>query len=342
VRVAVVGATGAVGSQMTRTLEERDFPLDDLVLFATERSAGSRIPFRGNEIEVRASGDGWWDGIDVALVSCGGAASLALVPPAAANGTVCIDNSSAFRMEPDVPLVIPEINPAAVRDHHGIIANPNCTAITALVPLGPLHRAFGLRFLLTSSYQSVSGTGMKAIRELAEQVGKLHGQEEDLRSPDAASLPVPEVYTRPIAFNVIPMCETPAPDGSGFTTEETKMAGEARKILGLPDLQAAATAVRVPVVAGHGVSVYAEFDDDVSVEGAREVLADAAGVRLVDSLDEGVFPTPLEAAGEDDVLVGRIRRPEGDRSALLYFACADNLRKGAALNAVQIAELLTA
>jgi aspartate-semialdehyde dehydrogenase len=341
-RVAVVGATGAVGSQMTRILEERAFPLDDLLLFATERSAGSRIPFRGSEIEVRASGDGWWDGVDVALVSCGGAASRELLPPAAANGTVCIDNSSAFRMEPDVPLVIPEINSDAVRDHHGIIANPNCTAITALVPLGPLHDAFGLRFLLTSSYQSVSGTGMKAIRELAEQVGKLHGQEEDLRSPDPGSLPIPEVYARPIAFNVIPLCETPAPDGSGFTTEETKMAAEARKILGLPDLQAAATAVRVPVVAGHGVSVYAEFDGDATVEGAREVLAEAPGVRLVDALEEGVFPTPLEAAGEDDVLVGRIRRPESDRSALLYFACADNLRKGAALNAVQIAELLDA
>jgi aspartate-semialdehyde dehydrogenase len=183
---------------------------------------------------------------------------------------------------------------------------------------------------------------MRAIRELAEQVGKLHGQEEDLRSPDPAALPQPEVYARPIAFNVIPLCETPDPAGSGFTTEETKMAGEARKILGLPGLPAAATAVRVPVVTGHGVSVYAEFDGEATVEGAREVLASAAGVRLVDSLEEGVFPTPLEAAGVDDVLVGRIRRPEGDRNALLYFACADNLRKGAALNAVQIAELLTA
>jgi aspartate-semialdehyde dehydrogenase len=210
------------------------------------------------------------------------------------------------------------------------------------VPLAPLHRAFGVRFLLTSSYQSVSGTGRKAIRELAEQVGKLHGQEEELRHPDPAVLPVPEVFVRPIAYNVIPLCEVPDPAGSGFTTEETKMAAEARKILGLPDLRAAATAVRVPVVAGHGVSVYAEFDREATVEGARKALAEAAGVRLVDSLEEGLFPTPLEAAGEDDVLVGRIRRPEGERSALLYFACADNLRKGAALNAVQIAELLTA
>jgi aspartate-semialdehyde dehydrogenase len=341
-RVAVVGATGAVGAEMTRILEERDFPLDDLVLYATERSAGSRIPFRGGDLEVRAAGDRWFDGVDIALVSCGAAASRALLPAAAEAGTICIDNSSAFRMEPAVPLVIPEVNGDAARTHQGIIANPNCTAITALVPLAPLHRAFGLRFLLTSSYQSVSGTGRKAIRELAEQVGKLHGQEEELRHPDPAVLPVPEVFARPIAYNVIPFCEVPDPGGSGFTTEETKMAAEARKILGLPDLRAAATAVRVPVVAGHGVSAYAEFDREATVEGAREALAAAAGVRLVDSLEEGLFPTPLEAAGEDDVLVGRIRRPEGERSALLYFACADNLRKGAALNAVQIAELLTA
>jgi len=340
-RIAVVGATGAVGSEMTRILEERGFPAENVVLFATARSAGTRIPFGGSEIEVREASDRWFDGIDVALVSCGSKSSRVLLPPAAAAGTVCIDNSSAFRMDPAVPLVIPEINPDAARAHHGIIANPNCTAITALVPLAPLHRAFGLRFLLTSSYQSVSGTGMRAIRELAEQVGKLHGQEEDLRRPDPSALPEPEVYARPIAFNVIPMCETPDPAGSGFTTEETKMRDEARKILGLPELMGAATAVRVPVVTGHGVSVYAEFEREPVVDEAREILAAAPGVRLVDDLENGVFPTPLEAAGLDDVLVGRIRRPDADRTALLYFAAGDNLRKGAALNAVQIAELLT-
>jgi aspartate-semialdehyde dehydrogenase len=341
-RLAVVGATGAVGSEMTRILEERAFPLDELVLYATERSAGSRVSFRGDDLEVHATGDAWFEGIDIALVSCGGAASRELLPAAADAGTVCIDNSSAFRMDPAVPLVIPEVNADAARGHQGIIANPNCTAITALVPLAPLHSAFGLRFLLTSSYQSVSGTGRKAIRELAEQVGKLHGQEEELRHPDPAVLPVPEVYARPIAYNVIPLCEVPDPAGSGFTTEETKMAAETRKILGLPDLYAAATAVRVPVVVGHGVSVYAEFDLDATVAAARAALAEAPGVRLMDALEEGAFPTPLDAAGIDDVLVGRIRRPEVDRAALLYFACADNLRKGAALNAVQIAELLTA
>jgi len=339
-RIAVVGATGAVGSEMTRILDEQGFAPERVTLFATARSAGTRIPFGGSEIEVRETTDRWFHGIDVALVSCGSKASRVLLPPAAAEGTVCIDNSSAFRMEADVPLVIPEINPNAAYEHSGIIANPNCTAITALMPLAPLHRAFGLRFLLTSSYQSVSGTGMRAIRELAEQVGKLHGQEEDLRRPDPSALPEPEVYARPIAFNVIPVCETPDPAGSGFTTEETKMCDEARKILGLPDLQGAATAVRVPVVTGHGVSVYAEFEREPVVDEAREVLAAAPGVRLVDDLENGVFPTPLEAAGIDDVLVGRIRRPEGDRMALLYFAAGDNLRKGAALNAVQIAELL--
>jgi aspartate-semialdehyde dehydrogenase len=340
VRVAVVGATGAVGREMTRILEERSFPLDDLVLFATGRSAGTRIPFRGNEIAVRETGDRWFEGVDVALVSCGSAPSRQLLPAAAAAGTVCIDNSSAFRMDPDVPLVIPEINGDSAAGNRGIIANPNCTAITVLLPLGPLHRAFDLRFMLTSSYQSVSGSGMKAIRELAEQVGKLHGQEEDLRRPDAAALPQPEVFARPIAFNVIPLCEKPDPEGSGFTTEELKMAAEARKILDLPGLRAAATAVRVPVVTGHGVSVYAEFARPVSVATARATLAGAAGVRLLDDLDNDEFPTPLEAAGGDDVLVGRIRQPDGMPEALLYFSSADNLRKGAALNAVQIAELL--
>jgi aspartate-semialdehyde dehydrogenase len=336
-RIAVVGATGAVGTTMLRLLRERDFPADEVVPFASERSAGKEV----QGLTVRGlTPDADLSGFDIALFSAGSSASREWAPRFVEQGAIVVDNSSCWRMEPDVPLVVSEVNPEAIASHRGIIANPNCTAITAVVPLGPLHRAFGLRFLLTSSYQSVSGTGMRAIRELAEQVGKLHGQEEDLRSPDPGALPVPEVYARPIAFNVIPLCETPDPAGSGFTTEETKMAAEARKILGLPDLQAAATAVRVPVVAGHGVSVYAEFDGDATVEGAREALRGAPGVRLVDALEEGVFPTPLEAAGIDDVLVGRIRRPESDRSALLYFACADNLRKGAALNAVQIAELL--
>jgi aspartate-semialdehyde dehydrogenase len=333
-RVAVVGATGAVGREILRILEERAFPLDDVVAFASPRSDGKRLPFRGDQVTVRAMGDRWFEGVDLALTTAGGAVARDVVPPAARAGTVCVDNSSAFRMDPGVPLVVPEINPEAVRGHRNIIANGNCTAITALMPLGPLHRAFGLQFLVTSSYQSVSGTGMKGLRELAEQVEKLHGQEEALARPDLGALPVGEVFPGTVAYNVLPLCERPDPEGSGFTTEELKMGDEVRKVLGIPDLQAFATAVRVPVVAGHSVSIYAGFGRPLSAERARDVLATAPGLRLVDT------PTPLDAAGIDDVLVGRIRQPPGDDRALMLFACGDNLRKGAALNAVQIAELL--
>jgi aspartate-semialdehyde dehydrogenase len=333
-RVGVVGATGAVGREMLRILEERDFPLDDLVPFASARSEGKRLEFRGRQVTVRALADGWFEGIDLALTTAGSAVAREIVPAAAAAGTVCIDNSSAFRMDPDVPLVVPEINPQAVRGHRNIVANGNCTAITALMPLGPLHEAFGLRFLVTSSYQSVSGIGMKGVRELAEQVEKLRGQEESLGHPDRDALPVGEVFARTIAYNVVPLCESPDPEGSGFTTEELKMGDEVRKVLGIPDLQAFATAVRVPVVAGHGVSIYARFDRQLTAAAAQKVLASGPGIRLVE------LPTPLDASGIDDVLVGRIRQPAGDNRALMLFACGDNLRKGAALNAIQIAELV--
>jgi aspartate-semialdehyde dehydrogenase len=251
-----------------------------------------------------------------------------------------VDNSSAFRMDPDVPLVVPEINPEALLSHRGIVANGNCTAITALMPLGPLHKRFRLKFLVTSSYQSVSGIGMKGVRELAEQVEKLHDQVESLTRPDPDALPVGEVFGRTIAFNVIPHVERFDPSGSGFTTEELKMGGEVRKVLGIPDLPVAATAVRVPVVTGHGVSIYARFAEPVTPEAAREALEAAPGVRVMDRPEENVYPTPVDSAGIDEVLIGRIRQPEGDPNALLLFAAGDNLRKGAALNAVQIAELL--
>jgi aspartate-semialdehyde dehydrogenase len=341
-RLAVVGATGAVGRTMLAVLAERETPLDELVPLASPRSEGVRIRFRGEDLTVRAVDDRWFEGVDLALVSAGSAVSRDILPPAARAGTVSVDNSSAWRMDPDVPLVIPEINGDDLARHSGIVANPNCTAITALMPLGPLHRAFGLTQLVTSSYQSSSGSGMKGVRELTEQVEKLHGQEDALTAPDRDALPVGDVFGGTIAFNVIPRCEGPDPLGSGFTTEELKMAAEARKILGIPSLQAVATAVRVPTVAGHGVSVYARFERPMTREAAREALAAAPGVRLADDLDEGVFPTPLDAAGLDDVLVGRIRQPEGDPHALVYFAAGDNLRKGAALNAVQIAERLLA
>jgi aspartate-semialdehyde dehydrogenase len=339
-RVAIVGATGAVGRETLRIVEERTFPLDELVLLASSRSAGKRLRFRGEEIAVGELGDGWFDGIDLALVSAGGPVSRRILPPSAAAGTVNVDYSSAFRMDPDVPLVIPEINGDAVAGHHGIVANPNCTAVAALMPLGPLHWAFGLTSLVISSYQSSSGAGMKGIRELAEQVEKLHAQEEDLTHPDPDALPLGDVFPRTLAFNVVPLVEVPDPEGSGFSTEELKVGNETRKILGIPALPVAATCVRVPTVAGHAVSVYARFERDITASSARDVLSSAEGVRVMDDFPNGIFPTPLDAAGIDDVLVGRIRQPEGDPQALMFFSVGDNLRKGAALNAVQIAELV--
>lgn len=339
-RVAVVGATGAVGRTILQLLDERNFPLDEVALFASPRSEGKRLAFRGHEVAVRGIHDRWFEGIDIALTTAGSVVARRIVPPAAASGTVCVDNSSAFRMDPGVPLVIPEINPEALASHKGIVANGNCTAITALMPLGPLHKRFDLRFLVTSSYQSVSGSGMKGVRELAEQVEKLHEEVESLTSPDREALPVGEVFGRTIAFNVVPHAERFDPEGSGFTTEEIKMGNEFRKVLGIPDLECAATAVRVPVVTGHAVSIYARFEQPVTPDQAREVLDQAPGVRVVDDPGANLYPTPLDSAGIDDVLVGRIRQPAGDDHALLLFAAGDNLRKGAALNAVQIAELL--
>ena len=337
-RIAVVGATGAVGREMLRVLAERSFPADQVVALATERSEGRRVPFAGSDLVVAANVPGALEGVDLALWSAGGGPARELVPAAVEAGTICVDNSSAFRMADGVPLVIPEINAGALAGDPRLVANPNCTAITALMPLAPLHRAFGVRELVVSSYQSVSGTGTKGVRELAEQVEKLRGQEESLGRPDLASLPVGEVFGRTIAFNVVPRVDVFREDG--FTVEERKVADETRKILDLPDLPVLATCVRVPVMVGHGVSVLARFERDASPDEARELLGAAAGVRVVDDPAADAFPTPLESAGIDDVLVGRIRRPEGDPRSLLYFAAADNLRKGAALNAVQIAEHL--
>ncbi len=339
-RLAILGATGAVGRTMVRILEERDLPIAELVAFASPRSEGQRLPFRGDHVAVRALTDAWYEGIDVALASAGAAVSRSALPPAARAGTVCIDNSSAFRMDPDVPLVIPEINPQALAAHRNLIANGNCTAITALMAIAPLHLRFGLRSLVTSSYQSASGIGQKGVRELLEQVEKLRGQEESLAGPDPGALPVGEVFGRTIAYNVLPFCERADPEDSGFTTEELKMGNEARKVLGIPDLPVVATAVRVPTLVGHAVSIHATFDAPAPADEAREALSAFPGVRVVDDLAGGNYPTPLDAAGIDDVLVGRIRNPAHDDRTLALFACGDNLRKGAALNAVQIAELV--
>ena len=337
-RVAVIGATGAVGREMTRTLEERSFQLDELVPLASARTAGSRVPFRGEEITVGQLSLDALQGCDLALLSAGATVSKSICREAAAAGVVCVDNSSAWRMEPDVPLVIPEVNGAALEGHHGIIANPNCTAITALMAIGPLHREFGLTGMVLSSYQSVSGSGMKGIRELAEQVGKMAGDVESLVAPDHDALPAGEVYGRTIAFNVLAL--QGGMDEDDWTGEERKLLNESRKILDMPHLEVQATVVRVPVVTGHSVAISATFGRSVTPDEARAVVTGAPGLRVVDDPHNGEYPTPLDAAGIDDVLVGRIRQAAARDDGLLLFACGDNLRKGAALNAVQIAEAL--
>ena len=337
-RIAVLGATGVVGREMLRTLEERSFPLDELVALASPRSEGVRLTFRDRSVEVRAVDQDGFEGVDLALFSAGATASRDWAPHAVAAGAVVVDNSPAFRMDPGVPLVIPEINADSVASHRGIVANPNCTAITALMAVAPLHRAAGLRRMVVSSYQSVSGAGRRGVSELMEQVEKLRGTEEDLVRPDPESLPAGEAFGRTIAYNVLPRGGTFEEDGS--TTEERKLLDESRKILGLPDLEVAATVVRVPVVVGHSVSVYVELDRDLPPDEAREALAAFPGVEVVDDPGADRFPTPIDAAGRDEVLVGRIRLGPRPRS-LLLFAAGDNLRKGAALNAVQIAERLT-
>jgi aspartate-semialdehyde dehydrogenase len=340
-RVAVVGATGAVGRTIVRILEERDFPVDELVPLASERTAGTRLPFRGREHTVGVLGPAALEGVDIALSSCGSATAKTWIPAAAEAGTVCIDNSSAFRMEPDAALVIPEVNPESLDGNPRIIAVPNCTLITALMAVAPLHREAGLRSLIVSSYQSVSGAGQKGVRELAEQVEKMHGMEDELVRPDLDALPVGDVFGKTIAYNVVAKIDVFDED-TGFTFEEIKVRREAKRILSMPDLDVTATCVRVPVAVGHSVSLYASFERSVSVREAREILSGAPGVQLRDDPANGVYPSPLEAAGIDDVLVGRIRRPEGHDEALWLFACGDNLRKGAALNAVQIAEAVLA
>ncbi|HEY3263982.1 MAG TPA: aspartate-semialdehyde dehydrogenase [Actinomycetota bacterium] len=340
-RVAVVGATGAVGRQMVRILEERAFPVDELILLASERTAGTRLRFGGDEHEVRVLSLDAIDGVDVALSSCGSSIAKTWIPQAAAAGTTCIDNSSAFRMDPSASLTIPEVNPESLDFRPSIVAVPNCTIITTLMAVAPMHREAGLRSLIVSSYQSVSGAGAKGVRELAEQIEKLHGMEEDLAHPDLDALPVGDVFGKTIAYNVVAKIDVFDPD-SGFTFEEVKMRREAQRILSMPELDVTATCVRVPVPVGHSVSIHATFDRAISPDDAREILSAAPGVEVRDDPASDVYPSPIEAAGRDEVLVGRIRRPEGRDDALVLFACGDNLRKGAALNAVQIAERLFA
>jgi aspartate-semialdehyde dehydrogenase len=340
-KVAVIGATGAVGREMARILEERRFPVDAFVPLASARSAGRTVPFAGREIEVRELSVEAAAGVDVAFVSAGATTSRAFLPGIVeAHGTVCIDNSSAFRMDPSCPLVVAGVNPEALDGwpKPGIIAVPNCTTIAAVLAVGPLHRAAGLRSLVLSSYQAVSGAGQKGTRELAEQIEKLGGQVEALAHPDRDVLPTGDVFARPIAFNVV--AQIGEFEADGFTGEEVKMMAEPKKVLSAPDIDVVATSVRVPVVTGHAVSILATFARPLDVAEARSLLDAAPGVTLMDDPERGVFPTPLDAAGRDDAYVGRIRQVPGRDDALALFSCADNLRIGAALDAVLIAERL--
>jgi aspartate-semialdehyde dehydrogenase len=341
--VAVIGATGAVGREMTRILEERAFPVQRFVPLASSRSAGRAVRFAGAEHEVRELTVDALDGVDVAFVSAGADTSRAMLPSIVeAHGTVCIDNSSAFRMDDACPLVVPEVNPEALDGwpRPGIIAVPNCTTIAVVLAVGPLHRAAGLRSMVISSYQAVSGAGHRGTRELVEQVEKLAGDIESLAHPDRDALPVGDVFAKPIAFNVVARIGDFQTDG--FTGEEAKIMAEPKKILSAPDIDVVATSVRVPTVTGHAVSLLATFGRPIGVDEARELLTDAPGVTLMDDPSAGVFPSPLDAAGRDDAYVGRIRQVPDRDDALMLFSCADNLRKGAALDAVQIAERLFA
>jgi aspartate-semialdehyde dehydrogenase len=333
-RVGVVGATGQVGAVMRRLLAERDFPLTSLRYFASARSAGTTLPWRDGEILVEDAAAADFSGLDIALFSAGASTSRELAPRYAAAGAVVIDNSSAWRMDPDVPLVVSEVNPAAIQDRRkGIIANPNCTTMAAMPVLKPLHDEAGLVRVIASTYQAVSGSGLAGVDELDKQVRQVVGRATDLvHDGSAVDFPTPEKYVRPIAFNVLPMAGSLVDDGAFETDEEHKLRNESRKILGIPDLRVSGTCVRVPVFTGHSLSLNAEFARPLSVARATELLAAAPGVEVTD------IPTPLQAAGRDPSFVGRIRQ-DGDHG-LALFVSNDNLRKGAALNAVQIAELV--
>jgi aspartate-semialdehyde dehydrogenase len=338
VRLGIVGATGQVGTVMRQILLDRDFPVSEIRFFASARSAGSTIRWGDLDVVVEDAATADPAGLDIALFSAGGATSRALAPKFAEAGVLVVDNSSAFRMDPDVPLVVSEVNPEAIAGAtKGIIANPNCTTMAAMPVLRPLHAAAGLVRLVASTYQAVSGSGVAGVRELADQVRAI-GEDGPALAHDgsAVRVPQPTTYARPIAFNVLPMAGSLVDDGSGETDEEQKLRNESRKILGIEDLQVSGICVRVPVFTGHSLAINAEFARPMPVELATELLSRAPGVVLAD------IPTPLEAAGQDPSYVGRIRQDEGvpDQRGLALFVSNDNLRKGAALNTVQIAELV--
>ncbi|MGH3444343.1 MAG: aspartate-semialdehyde dehydrogenase [Nocardioidaceae bacterium] len=339
-RVGVVGATGQVGTVMRRILLERAFPVAEIRFFASARSAGRTLPWRGNDVPVEDAAAADPSGLDVVLFSAGATASRALAPVFAAAGAIVVDNSSAWRMDPDVPLVVSEVNPQAIATAaKQIIANPNCTTMAAMPALKALHEEAGLVRLVVSTYQAVSGSGGAGVAELAGQVAAAGDDASGLtHDGTAVSFPPPHTYTATIAFNVLPLAGSIVDDGTGETDEEQKLRNESRKILDIPDLRVSGTCVRVPVFTGHSLSINAEFARPLSAKRATELLGAAPGVTLSD------VPTPLKAAGQDPSYVGRIRQDPGvpDERGLALFVSNDNLRKGAALNAVQIAELVAA
>ncbi|MFF3514925.1 aspartate-semialdehyde dehydrogenase [Streptomyces sp. NPDC002573] len=339
--LAVVGATGAVGSVMLQILSQHADIWGEIRLIASPRSTGRKLTVRGEEVEVVALDEAALSGVDVAMFDVPDEVARQWAPVAAAHGAVVVDNSGAFRMDPDVPLVVPEVNPHAARVRpRGIIANPHCTTLSMIVPLGALHAEFGLSELVVSSYQAVSGAGRAGIDTLRQQLSLVAGTELGTSPGDVRRAvgdntgPFPE----PVALNVVPWTGTP--DEDGWSSEEMKIRHESRKVLGLPRLRVAVTCVRVPVVTAHSLTVHARFEDDVTVDRARDILATAPGVVLFDDPAAGEFPTPADVVGTDPTWVGRVRRSLDDPTALELFVCGDNLRKGSALNTAQIAELV--
>jgi aspartate-semialdehyde dehydrogenase len=328
--VAVAGATGAVGNEMITTLEQRKFPVKKLKLLASSRSIGKTMTFRGEEIEVEELTENSFKGVDIGLFSPGGSVSLKFAPIAAASGCVVIDNTSAFRMEKDIPLVVPEVNEHAIKDYkkRGIIANPNCSTIQMVVVLKPLHDAAKIKRVVVSTYQAVSGTGKKAIHELEQQVLAIYGNKKIETN----------VYPYQIAFNCLPQIDSFIENG--YTKEEMKMVNETKKIMEDDSIMVTATTVRVPVFYGHSESVNIEFEKAITPDEAREILRKAPGVIVVDDPSKKLYPLAIDAAGKDDTFVGRIRTDESIAHGLNMWIVADNIRKGAALNAVQIAEVL--
>ena len=327
-KVAVLGATGAVGQEMIRILEERKFPVSELIPLASARSAGKTIPFRGEDVTIREACDGAFAGVDIVLGAAENDIAMRFAPAIVKAGAVFVDNSSAFRLDPRVPLVVPEINPQDVRNHQGIISNPNCSTIITAVAVNALNAIAPIRTMVASTYQAVSGAGAEGPRELMAQVEAL-GKGEEV---------TPKVFSHQIAYNLIPQIGGEQVDG--YTSEEMKLQNEGRKIMHLPDLRVSCTCVRVPVVRSHSISVCCHFDVPVTVEQAREAIAKAPGCRLVDDLGAKQYPMPLDTSGQDLVFVGRIRPDLTDDNGLCLWCCGDQVRKGAALNAVQIAELL--